>query len=201
VAVGVVVGVGVEVGVGVGVAVGVNVGVGVGTTVAVAVGVAIGVAVGVSVAVTITVEVAVGATLVGSGFFRNPNTSTVTRAVRIMAAKKAAGTKIGIVIRLLLSSLLREAPHTRHSLALRATRVPQAGQYLFSSAILARFQNRLPKLDSRLAETQLVGDVLHGRKDDTDVLVQLHTQIGSPFLNGFSMHTRGESLVFPLFVH
>lgn len=133
-AVGVVVGVGVKVGVGVGVAVGVDVGVGVGTTVAVAVDVAVDVAVGVDAAVAVEVEV--GATLVGSTFCRNPNTNTAAKPVRIMAAKKAAGTKIGIVIRPLRSSLLREAPHTRHSLALRATRVPQAGQYLFSSVIL-----------------------------------------------------------------
>ena len=145
-AVGVVVGVGVEVGVGVGVAVGVDVGVGVGTTVAVAVGVAVDVAVGIDAAVAVEVEV--GATLVGSTFCRNPNTNTAAKPVRIMAAKKAAGTKIGIVIRPLRSSLLREAPHTRHSLALRATRVPQAGQYLFSSVILARFQGQqAPRLN------------------------------------------------------
>jgi hypothetical protein len=142
VGVGVGVGVNVDVGVGVGVAVGVDVGVRVGVTVAVAVGVVVGVAVGVGVAVVVAVEVGVevGAMLVGSGLCRNPNTSTAARPVRIMAAKKAAGTKIGIEMRLLCSSLFREAPQIRHSLALRATRLPQAGQCLFSSAILAHFQ-------------------------------------------------------------
>lgn len=142
----------VDVGVGVGVAVGVHVGVRVGTTVAVAVGVVVGVAVGVGVAVAVAVEVGVevGATAVGSGLCRNPNTNTAARPVRIMAAKKAAGTKIGIEMRLLCSSLCREAPQIRHSLALRATRLPQAGQCLFSSAILVRFQNRLRKSFSKM---------------------------------------------------
>ena len=56
-----------------------------------------------------------------------------------MAAKKAAGMKTGIEIRLLGLDLSREAPHIRHTLALRATLAPQVGQCLFSSAILARF--------------------------------------------------------------
>jgi len=137
------VGVGVNVEVGEGVAVGVAVGVRVGTTVGVAVGLAVGVAVSVGVALVVAVEVGVKARatfFVGSGFCRNAHTSTTARPVRIIAARKAAGTKIGIEICLLCSNLFREAPQVRHSLALKATRLPQAGQCLFSSAILAHLR-------------------------------------------------------------
>jgi hypothetical protein len=57
----------------------------------------------------------------------------------MMIAKKVAGMKTGIEIRLLGLGLWREAPHIRHTLALRETLAPQVGQCLLSSAILARF--------------------------------------------------------------
>jgi hypothetical protein len=55
------------------------------------------------------------------------------------AAKKTAGMKTGIENRLLGWGLLRGAPHSRQTVALRETLAPQVGQNLFSSAILARF--------------------------------------------------------------
>ncbi|MCK4449994.1 MAG: hypothetical protein KAX26_05330, partial [Anaerolineae bacterium] len=109
------VGVGVDVDVGVGVAVGVNVGIAVG------VAVAVDVAVAVAVAVAVGVAVEVGTTLVASGFRGNPDTSRAARPVKIIAAKNAAGTKIGIEIRLPGLGLSRGAPHIRHTLALWAT--------------------------------------------------------------------------------
>ena len=140
VGVGVDVDVDVDVGVGVGVEVEVKVGVGLGVDVAVAVGVAVrvGVAVGVAVAVAVGVG-GEGATFAAWGFSRKPNTNTAANPISIMAARKPAGTNVGIEIRLLCSGLVRGAPHMRHSLALRATRVPQAGQYLLSSVMLACF--------------------------------------------------------------
>ena len=129
--VGVEVGVGVDVGVGVGADVDVDVGVdaGVGVAVRVNVGVAVGVAVAVDVAVDVAVVVAVavgdavevGTTLVASGFRGSPNTSRAARLARIMVAKNAAGTKIGIENRLPGLGLSRGAPHIRHTLALWAT--------------------------------------------------------------------------------
>ena len=116
--VGVDVGVGVDVYVGVGVDVDVGVGVAVGVNVGVAVGVAVAVDVAVAVAVAVGVAVEVGTTLVASGFRGNPNTSRAARPVKIIAAKNAAGTKIGIEIRLPGLGLSRGAPHIRHTLAL-----------------------------------------------------------------------------------
>jgi len=58
-----------------------------------------------------------------------------------MTAKKVAGMKTGIEIRLLGWSF-RGAPQIRQTVALRATRAPQVGQCLFSSAILARFRGQ-----------------------------------------------------------